>query len=286
MAMDMGAPTTQPQATDRAFTTSLIRGIRLPDIGVIGLVPVVLVILALLPDSTQLVFNTGAPELFTAYTSHFVHSNLAHLVGNLLIYVVVVPLAYVLAVLAGKRQFFLLSFGALLVLFPVALSLMQLSFPDERLVLGFSGINAGFFALLSLSLVCYGRAVFSERIEIRYAPALLFVLAGVIALVALPERAWRVEIAFGTFALALAYVGAFFYRHGVPERAAVKRALDQPGYVELAGISFGAVVAYPVIGFQEIVFFGDAVTDVYVHLLGYCFAFIVLFLYVIVEEEL
>ena len=272
---------------DQQFTQSL-RAVRVFDVLLLALVPVVLGVVAQLPTETleSFVFNTGSPELLTAYTAHFVHANTTHLAGNLIVYTVAAPLAYLLAVMAGRRGFFLLSFGALLVLFPFALSLMQLSFPDERLVLGFSGINAGFFGLLSLSLVCYARAVLSERIEIRYAPVVLFVLTGVIALVALPERAWRVEIAFGTFALALAYVGAFFYRHGMPERAAVKRALDQPGYVELAGVSLGAVVAYPIVGFQEVVFFGDAVTDVYVHLLGYCFAFIVLFLFVVVVEEL
>jgi len=288
----MGAGQTVSEETapvgTRGFFSVVIQNANPRDVVTIALIPLILVLVSLVPEATRdgFVFNTGAPELVAAYTTHFVHAEPTHLLGNIIIYLVVASLAYVLAVIADRRQLFLLSFGALVVLFPFALSLMQLSFPDERLVFGFSGINAGFYGLLSILLVCYVRTVFSERFEFQYAPVLLFAIVGGVALVSLPERAWRAEIAAVSFVLAIGYIGAFFYTHGRPDWSAVREGLNKPGYVELAGGSLGTLAVFPVIGFQDGIVTGGAVVDVYVHLLGFCFAFIVLFLYVVVEREM
>jgi len=45
------------------------------------------------------------------------------------------------------------------------------------------------------------------------------------------------------------------------------------------------LVAYPFVGFQEGLIGADTAVDIYVHLLGYCLAFIVVYAFVFVIDE-
>ena len=154
--------------------------------------------------------------------------------------------------LSGRRQLFWTTWLTLLVAFPFALSAMQLSFPDARTLLGFSGINAGFVGLLCFLVVSYAGTTLAAGIEERDAPALLFWTVGLISWVTLPPRAWRVELA------------------------------------ELAVAGLCVLLAYPFLGFgaQTSLVTGDGVFDVYIHLLGYCLAFIVVYVFVLLADDL
>ncbi|PSP20807.1 hypothetical protein BRC61_06795 [Halobacteriales archaeon QH_10_65_19] len=272
---------------ERGFLADVSRETRVLDALLLAAVPVVLVGVAQLPAGTreQFVFERESPTVLTAYTSYFVHLDSGHLLGNLAVYLVVAPVAYLLAALSGRRQLFWSMWVTLLTAFPFALSVTQLSFPAQRTVLGFSGINAGFVGLLSFLLVGYAGATLAAGINERDAPVLLFVTTGLIALTTLPSRAPRLEIAAAAIALGLVYVGAAVSRTGVPTIVRARAAVDRPGYVELAGASGGLLVGYPVVGFQRTVADGG-VLDVYVHLLGYCLAFIVVFVFVLITDEL
>lgn len=271
----------------RGFLADVSRETRVLDAFLLAVVPVVLLGVAALPAGTreQFVFQRESPTVLTAYASHFVHLDGGHLAGNLAVYAVVAPVAYLLAALSGRRQLFRSMWVTLLTAFPFALSVTQLSFPAERTVLGFSGINAGFVGLLSFLLVCYASATLAAGIEERDAPALLFVTTGLIALVVLPSHAWRFEIAAAAAALSLVYVGAAASRNGVPTLARARAAVDRPGYVELAGAGLGLLVGYPVVGFRRTVTDG-VLLDVYLHLIGYCLAFIVVFVFVLITDEM
>lgn len=277
-----------PSATDnQSFRTAVKTGGSGLDAGLVALVALVLVGVFLLPEATRegLVFDRASPTLLTAYTSHFVHLHDAHLLGNLSVYLVVVPVTYLLCVLGGRRQLFRITFVTLLAAFPFALSAMQLVFPREREILGFSGINAGFFGLLCLAWLVYTGRRFIGRNSLRYGPAVLFLTTGVIALVALPARAWRFEIAAGSIALGILYLLVWFSRDGGPSLERIREGFSRPGYAELAGAGFGLIVAYPFVGFHEALTVETGVVDAYVHLLGYALAFIVVYAYVVITDD-
>lgn len=277
--------TARTNLDDGGFTQVATAEIRGVDIAAVVAVPAVLIAIFALPLAVreQFVFESAAPTVRTAYLSHFVHRQQLHLFGNLAVYLVVTPVTYLLCVLAGRRLLFRATFVTLLTVFPFALSVMQLLFPRQREILGFSGLNAGLFGLLCVAWVVYASEQFLSSESTQYAPALLFVLCGVIALITLPARAWRLEIGLGSVALGIGYL-LLWIRNDQPDVAGIRRGLSRPGYAELAGAGLGLVVAYPFVGFRNIVTVGTGVVDVYIHLLGFALAFIVVYVYVIVVE--
>ncbi|WP_436903006.1 hypothetical protein [Halovenus halobia] len=267
------------------FTQAATAEIRGVDVAAVVAVPVVLVAVFALPLGVreQFVFESAAPTIRTAYLSHFVHRQQLHLFGNLAVYLVVAPVTYLLCVLAGRRLLFRATFVTLLTVFPFALSVMQLLFPRQREILGFSGLNAGLFGLLCVAWVVYVSKQFLSSESTQYAPALLFLICGVIALLTLPARAWRLEIGLGSVALGIGYL-LLWVRSDQPDGARIRRGLNRPGYAELAGAGLGLIVSYPFVGFRDIVTVGTSVIDVYIHLLGFALAFIVVYVYLIVVE--
>lgn len=281
--------TAEPGTVTRteSFTERLGHAVRLADLIVLAGLAGALVAVHALDRSTRetLVFDTTAPTVTTAFTSHFVHLSELHLVGNLTVYLPAVSIAYLLCVLSGRRQLFWTTLLTLLVVFPFALSGLQLVFPRERLIYGFSGITAGIVGLAGFVLVGYLRETIAPGIGDEYAPVILFAMTGVTALIALPDRAWRVEIGLGALALGLLYVVGAVRAQGLPGRERLRAALDRPGYLEVAGAGAGLLVGYPFVAFQEAVVPGGGVIDVYVHLLGYALAFIVVFAFVFLRSS-
>jgi hypothetical protein len=259
--------------------TTEIRGL---DLVALAVVPAVLVAVFTLPPSVRerFVFESTAPTVRAAYLSHFVHRQQPHLLGNVTVYLVVAPVTYLLCVLAGRRLLFRATFVTLLIVFPFALSMMQLLFPRQREILGFSGLNAGLFGLLCIAWIAYVSEQFLRSESIEYAPALLFVICGVVALITLPARAWRLEIGLGSVALGIGYL-LLWIRSNRPDPARVRDGLNRPGYAELTGAGLGLIVSYPFVGFRDIVTVGTGVIDVYIHLLGFALAFIVVYVYLI-----
>lgn len=253
----------------------------------IGLVPVVLVGVFLLPQSVreQLVLESTDPTLVAAYTAYFVHIQEFHLVGNLLMYALVVPLTYLLAVLGGRRRLFVNAFLTFLLAFPFALTVFQLIFPRERLLFGFSGINAAFFGLLCFVVVSYAGRVVPSPLTEREAPALLFGTLAIVALVSLPSRAYPLEIALVSGILATVYVFSAVMNEGLPSFEQVRVETKRGGYVELGCIGLGVLVLFPFLAFQT-VFVGDGtVYDVYVHLVGYCLGFLVVYVSAVTDPR-
>jgi hypothetical protein len=277
----------QPERVrEGGFRRTLAHGVHVRDVLAIGLVPLVLAAVSALPRETLegLTFDVTEPSVLTAYASHFVHLDAVHLLGNLSVYLPAVLVAYLLCVMSGRRRLFLITFVTLLVAFPFALSAMQLVFPRERFVFGFSGINAGFVGLACFALPGYLGATVSARVDERYAPVFLFVVVGLAAVLALPERGFRTEVAAAALGFALVYLAIGFRRQGVPTLSDLKTAVNSPGYFELAGAGFGLLVGYPFVAFQDAVVPQGGVVDVYVHVLGFSLAFIVVFVFVFVSE--
>ncbi|MXR50744.1 hypothetical protein GRX03_03875 [Halovenus sp. WSH3] len=272
---------------DGGFWHAVAAASHLADIAAIISIPLFLVGIFFLPPSIResFVFETANPTVQAAYGSHFVHRQQFHLLGNLSVYLLVVPITYLLCLLGGRRQLFWITFTVLLTLFPIVLSVMQLLFPRHRSILGFSGINAGFFGFLCVAWVLYAGQRFIGSTSIRYAPAIPLLLTGVIALITLPDRAWRLEIAAASIMLGSLYVLLWITNTENLSNNRIRAGLTRFGFAELAGAGFGLLVSYPFVGFRSVVTARSGVLDVYIHLLGYSLAFIVVFVYVTVVEQ-
>ncbi|MFW6317995.1 MAG: hypothetical protein ACOC06_05955, partial [Halorubrum sp.] len=159
------------------------------------------------------------------------------------------------------------------------LSALNLAVPRDAIGFGFSGINMALAGLLPLLLWTYGRARFAPEASIRALPAAFFALVGWIALLALPLSTTGVGLA----GLATGIVGgllAVLYASsaGVPVRATARdgvRAIgSRPGEGDLFAVGAVLAVGYPVVGFPANPTGPGGVVNLYVHLLGFCLAFI------------
>ena len=104
------------------------------------------------------VLDPGAPTPLTLFAAAFVHLDTAHLLGNLAGYTIAVGYGYVLALIAGERRWFWLSFATILLTVPVLtnatwVAVVRVAFGGLSLpVRGFSAVVAGFGGLLFVAL--------------------------------------------------------------------------------------------------------------------------------------
>lgn len=226
-----------------------------------------------LPTSTRLELALAyhEPTLASAYAAHFVHLSADHLLANLGAYLLVVPLTYVLAVLAGRRDVFRIAFVAILLAFPLVLSGLNVLLTRPRIGFGFSGINMAFLGLLPLVLLSFLRHHAPETFDLDHAPALFFAGTGLIATLAVPSP--RLRLAVAGFAVGSAVV---YLRGLLPLR---RLRADVRSLARTEGVEF-AVAGLLVFGLLPIAAFpsnpaGDGtVLNLYTHLLGYCLGFI------------
>ncbi|MFC7072063.1 hypothetical protein ACFQJ7_04140 [Halovenus rubra] len=231
----------------------------------------------------ELVFRIASPRVVTAYTSHYIHLTESHLVGNLVSYVVVAPTAYVLCLQSHRRWLFRKALLTFLLVFPFALSAMQLAFDRHRQLYGFSSINAALFGLLCFAVVSYTSTHLSSTVDETDAPALLFFIMAIITVLSVPSRAWMGEIVVLSVGIGLAYVVTLLSYIGIPEWDEVVDGWSG-GRIEVGLLGLGVLLLFPFFGFNQ-QFTGDgAVFDLYTHLLGFCLAFIVVYVTAVILE--
>jgi len=255
------------------------------DLGLIVVVPLVLIGVFLLPIETreQFVFTISEPTIITAYTSYYVHLDQAHLLGNLVMYGLVAPAVYTLSVLSDKRWLFRRGFATILLAFPFALTGTQIGFPRDRVLFGFSGINAAFFGLLCFVIISYASIHLSTTVKERDAPVLLFSTVAIIAALSVRTQEWMAEIAAISIGIGLIYVVGLMIRSGIPNLQTIIRQWSG-GRAEIGIIGLGVLLLFPFLAFPQSVTQDETVFDVYVHLLGYCISFIMMYIAAIVIE--
>jgi len=276
--------TAKRDADGSGFRRELVAGVRLVDLLALAAVPVVLGAVFALPESTRrsLAFAYTDPTVRTAFTAHYVHLDVDHLAGNVAGYVVLAGVGYALAVLAGCRRFFMVALATFLAAFPVVLSALNLAVPRNAISFGFSGINMAFAGLLPLLLGVYARERFFPEASIRALPAVFFPLVGWMAFLALPVSPGSLDepglaglaTAVAGILLGLLYASSTGVRIQRALRDGVRAAISNPGYGDLFAIGVALVVGYPVVGFPGDPTGPDSVVNLYVHLLGFCLAFI------------
>lgn len=276
-------PAAEPDADGPEVGRELAARVRFVDLLALAAVPVVLGAVFALPESTRrpLAFAYADPTVRTAFTAHYVHLDAGHLAGNVAGYSLLAGLGYALAVLAGYRRFFVVAFATFLLAFPFALSGLNLAVPRNAIGFGFSGINMAFAGLLPLLLGVYARERFFPG-SVRALPAVFFPLVGWMALLALPVSSGPLDgpglaglaTAVAGFLLGPLYASSAGIRVRKAVRASGRAAVSNPGDGDLFAVGVVVVVGYPLVGFPGDPTGASGVVNLYVHLLGFCLAFI------------
>lgn len=260
-----------------SFWRTLRRRVRLGDCLALAAVPAVLVGVFLLPESTRRAFAFAyrRPTVVTAYTAHFVHFSLDHLLANLLGYVLLAGIGYSLSVLAGARRLFGVAAATYLLAFPFVLSGLNLAIPRNGLGYGFSALNMAFAGLLAILLAVYAERRLHAAAGVRQAPGPFLLGLALVAVVALPPTRTRTALAAAAALAAIGYGASFVRDVRSPVTGGRRPTGDSPGWPDLFALGALLFVGYPFVGFPAEGRLDGAVVNVYLHLLGFCLAFLV-----------
>jgi hypothetical protein len=262
----------------RSFGDQLRSRARVVDLVAVGAVPVVLLALFQLPTSVKrgLVLDYTDPTLVTAYTAHFVHFSVPHLLVNIGSYVLIVPTAYALAVISREVPRFRVTFTTILIGLPVALSALNLALFRPRIGYGFSGLAMGLLALLALLFFDYlDSALTTAWCQRGDAPVVFFSEAMLISLVVQPRTRATLAIAAVTGLTAAVYAGVLvrrIYRRETTD--VIQEWAKQPGFLELGLVATLLLVGFPFLAFPSNPAGDGTILNIYTHLLGFAVTFI------------
>ncbi|MFB6205365.1 MAG: hypothetical protein ABEJ05_02400 [Haloglomus sp.] len=247
----------------------------------LAVVPVVLLVLFGLPTATKraLALEYTSPTLLTAFASHFVHFSLRHLLTNVVGGALVVPTAYLLSVLSGRRRQFLAVFACFVLAFPFALSGLNLLFVRSAVGVGFSGIVLAFVGYLGIALMDFVGAWYGAPVDGARSEWLFFL--GV-ALVAFDVSG------FGPPLAVAALLGSLLFGLDIAEdvsaewQTRLRNALTSESGVELAVFAFVVFVIYAAISVPVDPATASGIVNIYSHTLGFCLGYIVAYVTILV----
>lgn len=254
---------------------------RLLDVPILLVVPIVLAGVFHLPRETRwmLAFDYSDPTVLMAFTANYVHITRPHLLSNLGGYLLLVVVAYLLALSNGNRARFYTAFAVILLAFPVPLSYLNLAVPRPGIGVGFSGLNMALFGFVLVEFAAYLDEYFTTHFGVENSPAFFFVVMG---FVALPHA--DMEVGFGLVAISLGmaavYSGAFLLSYR-PSMAGVRESLDKQGYFELLVIVVILCPAFVAMAFPQNPVMDSAIVNLYIHLVGFCLGFITVYSWVL-----
>ena len=272
------SPPRQPRGVSRESTDGLRAAIAAngsaADAALLAAVPAVLVGVFVLPEATReaFVLDYRAPTAVDMYASHFVHFGVGHLAGNLAAYALGAVPAYAYCAAAGRRTDFLAVFGAVLAIFPYALSGLNVVFVRPSVGYGFSGLAMAFLGFLPVATAVFARERLLPGVTLDHAPLLFFAGAGTVAVLAVPASSLSLA------AVALAAVGVAAYGWSLwrsVDAASLRAAAGRTGDVEFVAAGVVLVLAAPFVAFPGEAAGSGYVLNVYTHLLGFCLGFVV-----------
>lgn len=255
---------------DESFGTAVVRLSRPIDAVAVASVPVVLAVAYLLHPNPGpgLVFTYTEPTVRTAVTANFVHVGPEHLLSNLVSYTLAIATVYVLSALAEQRHVFYTTFVAILVAFPLVLSVLNLAVPREGAFAGASGLVMAVSGLLPVSLGGYLDRRFGFETSSEVAGFLFLVGLAITALLAVPDG-------FGWIAVP-AVVGALGYAvsMGRTDTGIARLRTAPSGFLEFAVWSVGLFVFLLVAAFPAGGVVDGTIVNTYTHFLGYALGFL------------
>lgn len=285
-ATDVDTAVGGPETGRAASSSSGFRRSRVvAEVSVLLAVPAVLLGAFLLPEATKraAAFSYTEPTLLTAFTAHYVHITVPHLLGNVFGFVLLAGAAYGLSAVSGRRRLFWTAAFTLLLVFPFVLSGLNLAVPRDAIGYGFSGINMAFFGYLA---VLFAVAVDERPADIQTArlPAVFFVSVGYIAAIALPMSILSAGFLAVSVALTLLCRSRTNRRSIAEAYRTAADLLATPWHGEFLAVAAVVLVGYPFVGFPPPA--GTSVrVNVYIHFLGYALAFLVVYVFLLAEHR-
>ncbi len=248
---------------------------------VILAVPAVLTYVFTLPEAVRRSYTFAYldPTVPTAFTAHFIHLTFEHLAINLLSYGLLCLSCYVLCILAGARRFFYTAFVTLVFVFPFALSGLNLAVPRDAIGYGFSGINMAFFGLLPIALTNYLITNVTPGFRARDAPVFFFFITAMSVTLVLPMNIWSIVIAGGIFLVFVSFIFSIRRSTGGSVMALLRVLLAPELRAHIALVTLLLLVGYPFVAFPRAVVTGPVVINVYIHVVGFCLAFVTSYLF-------
>jgi len=273
---------------ERGFLSDVLESVRLLDILLISAIPAVLFVLSQLRDTRQrsLAFNPDTPTILSAFTAHFVHFDGPHLSGNLWLYLLVVPMIYLLFALSDSRRDFFATGFPILFVAPFLLSGLNLLLPRSgAIIVGFSGVAMAFVGVLPVALFRFLADRVPRSVGLTDALSLFFIGGALIAFRMAPIAiGLAIGIPAGLIAVLLAWRLLRKIRPIQPGE--LGRTVRNTGYVELAATApiiflVATFMAFPADPFQY-----GGVIDLSTHLVGYLLGFMLAFVFVGMSNKL
>lgn len=241
----------------------------------------------------SLVFDYTEPTLLTAFTSTFIHLDKIHLLVNLGVYGLIVPVLFILSVASRNRRRFYTAFVTFLFVFPFVLSYLNLAIFRPSVTFGFSGVAMAFVGYLPFALANYLDDMFNVGPANQTAP-ILFLLSHICIAVLSVQSAPSVGrlVVFSTIiSILVAVLSVLLYALTVYDqkgnlKSKLQAVLRTPGHFELAVIAIVLIFAIQFVAFPPDPALGDGVLNLYVHFLGYSLGFLTVFTAVETTERL
>jgi hypothetical protein len=245
--------------------------------------PLLLLWLFQLPPSLkeQLVLNYDNPQFLSLFTTHFIHEDSAHLLGNVVMYMLLIPPIYLLNTLADQRKGFYLMFVLIFIPLPFLLSAANLMLRQFQFLLasrgmGFSGIVSAFAGFLPCSILVFLKKSYKWKTNIvDLLFAIYLVSVGIIPLVYFEFDFYNLlllMIIWGLF-LRLLYkiLKKDILRHCL---SSLKRARGRNKRIlQLAAVSVLIYLLAILYLFPEKVVYGRMIIDIISHYIGLVLAF-------------
>lgn len=286
----------QTPDTDPSSFTRLTREQTRPiDIVLLLVLPTALAFVYLSPVGFResLMFDYTDPTVLTAFTSAFIHLDRTHLLVNIGVYALVVPVLFVLSIATRNRRRFYTALLTFLVVFPPVLAYLNLALFRPSVTFGFSGVVMAFVGYLPFALADYLDELLDIGPANQVAP-MLFLLS-LICIAALsvqsaPPANQLVLLSTG-FSVLLTVLSVLSYARSMKDtkeglRSDLRAVLRSPGHFELATTAIVMIFAIQFVAFPIDPSSGKSVLNLYSHFLGYALGFLVIFTTVETTERL
>jgi hypothetical protein len=260
-----------PMSSWSDFLTEVRTKPKRSDLLSIFAVAVVLSLVYLLPKPIQrsLMLDFADPTVLNLWTSAYVHRGFDHFSGNLVAYIVLISLNYLLLVLADERDYFRTVFFAFLLLLPPVVGVLNIVLIGRGTGAGFSGVDSAFVGLLVVSITIFTHKRISAKIGPNHGVVLLLVVFAVIT-ETYAGILGAVAILLVSAALAVYDASKIGY---VELKNTATELTAMPGHFELTLLAGLVFLVSPWALFPQAIAEEGAIVNILSHYLGFVFGF-------------